>query len=127
MTEEPINLQLFKQELKGYLDRRDKIGRKDFFTWDPLRFIAAMPQLYLPRMRKVPEQGIAEVRDHEVLLNCPCGHHPTLDRDADSWVKCSGCERNYLELIPDAGVYVLYGAMPVPRPETSTNPANPPQ
>lgn len=112
MSDETIDWVKLQRELGAIVDQKDRLRRKDMAEWSASRFIARMPWLFMPRMKRVPKQGIEEDTDAEFLLNCPCGHRPILVRERDEFQKCPGCERYYVAF--NDAVFVLYGDMPIP-------------
>jgi hypothetical protein len=61
------------------------------------------------RVKRVPAVSIVEENEDEVLVKCPCGARPVIERRLG---KCASCERWYA-YVGDM-VYVTYGEMGVP-------------
>lgn len=105
--------------------RTDRMGRrKPHMIGTALGWLALIPGA-ADRIRNVPPQGIAEDHETSVLLNCPCGRHPVLDREGLSdFQKCPGCERWYMAHLDR--VLVVYGDMPIPAGITQAQDATQP-
>jgi hypothetical protein len=93
------------QEIKEY----DRIGRAQLHKIGFPTFFASIPGL-MARTRVVPARAIAEQREDETLIDCPCGHHPVV---TDVLRPCTGdCERYYVAY--DDHAFVVYGGLTPP-------------
>lgn len=92
----------------------DLLGRKQPHRLGLPSYLLLIARLDPARVRRVPSSAITEEGQDETgefsFVGCPCGAHPVA---AAEMVKCSGCERYYVEFERGA-VYVVYGAMEPP-------------